>query len=198
MRLPFALCLLLPACVPLYGRETRFDFQSDAGFTPESGRWELVESADAPSPPRALMQTNAGFDEQFNLDLCRTLAPKDADVRVQLCPVEGRFDQGGGIVWRARDARNYYLARWNPLENDVAAYKVVDGRRSVLARQACAAGAGWHRLRVWFRGPKAEVWLDGTSLFELEDSSFAVPGMIGLWTKADARTRFDDLEVQEL
>ncbi len=198
MRLSLALVLLTPACVPLYGRETRLEFQSAAGLESHGGRWELVEVADAPSPPSVLMQTSAGVDEQFNLELCTSVAPRDADVRVQLHAVEGLIDQGGGLVWRARDARNYYLARWNPLEKNLVAFRVADGKRSELRSRPVVAGAGWHTLRVWFRGPKVEIWFDGTSQLEYEDAGIAVPGMIGLWTKADARTQFDDLLIQEL
>ncbi len=111
--------------------------------------------------------------------------------------MQGVLDQGGGIAWRARDEKNYYLARWNPLERNLRAYKVVDGTRTQLFDKPLEAGAGWHELRVWFSRDKIEIWFDGRSQGEFADSTFLTPGMVGLWTKADARTQFDDLEILE-
>jgi hypothetical protein len=194
--LPLALALVA-GCAPLYGRCTKIEFQSDTALVGKSGTWHAVEAADAPSPPRVWMQQAAGDESLFNLALYEGSSPLAADVRVKLRAVEGEHDQGGGIVWRARDERNYYLARWNPLENNVRAYKVVDGTRTQLLGRKLEAGAGWHELRVWFRRDKIEVWFDGQSLGEFQDATFAAPGSVGLWTKADARTQFDDLEILE-
>jgi hypothetical protein len=118
-------------------------------------------------------------------------------VRVQLRAVEGETDRGGGIVWRAADEKNYYLVRWNPLEQNLRAYKVVDGTRTQLLDKAVQAGAGWHELRVWFTREKYEIWFDGDSLGEHSDTTFLTQGKVGLWTKSDARTQFDDLEILE-
>src|SRR6187399_483810 len=151
MRLPLYLALLGAAgCGPLYLRVTTIEFQSDSALVGKSGSWRAVEAADAPSPPRVWMQETAGAESDFNVALCEQNPPLNADVHVLLRALEGRLDQGGGLVWRARDARNYYLARWNPLEGNLRAYKVVDGERTQILDKPLQAGAGWHRLRVWF------------------------------------------------
>lgn len=195
-----ALLVLLGAagCGPLYQRTTTIHFQSDQALTQKSGTWRAVEAADAPSPPRVWMQEAAGAESEFNLALCEQHPPLSADVHVLVRALEGQHDQGGGIVWRARDARNYYLARWNPLEGNLRAYKVVDGVRTQILDKPVKAGPGWHKLRVWFAREKIEIWFDGESTGEFADTTFLTPGMVGLWTKSDARTQFDDLEIREL
>ena len=140
---------LLPGCGPLYLRTQTIEFRSDAALTVKSGSWSAVEAADAPSPPLVWMQQAKGEDSQFNLALCEDGRPLNGDLRVQLRAVEGEIDQGGGIVWRARDAQNYYLARWNPLEQNLRVYKVVEGQRTQLRDLKVQAGPGWHELRVW-------------------------------------------------
>ena len=199
MRLaPLFVLLATAGCGPLYLRVTTIHFQADDALAGKSGTWHAVEAADAPSPPRVWMQEAQGAESEMNLALCEAHPPLSADVHVQLRAVDGKLDQGGGIVWRARDERNYYLARWNPLEGNLRAYKVVDGERTQLLDKPVQAGAGWHKLRVWFAREKIEIWFDGTSLGEFSDTTFLTPGMVGLWTKSDARTQFDDLEIREL
>ncbi len=188
---------LLPGCGPLYLRTSELAFNSDTALSAKSGSWHSVEVPDAPSPTRVWMQQACSGAAQFNLALCEEHPPLNADVRVRLRAVEGELDQGGGIAWRARDEKNYYLARWNPLEQNLRAYKVVDGTRTQLLDKPVKAGPGWHTLRVWFSREKAEIWFDGQSQGEFADTSFLSPGMVGLWTKADARTQFDDLEILE-
>jgi len=197
-RLPLLLLVCAAGCGPLYMRVTTIQFRSDDALAGKSGSWHAVEAADAPSPPLVWMQQQAGAESETNLALGEEHPPLSADVHVQLRAVEGQFDQGGGIVWRARDERNYYLARWNPLEGNLRAYKVVDGVRTQLADKAVKAGPGWHKLRVWFARERIEIWFDGESTGEFKDTTFLTPGMVGLWTKSDARTQFDDLEIREL
>jgi len=196
---PFAtLCLALCAsCGPLYLRSQVIEFRSDSALTTKSGTWHAVEAADAPSPPLVWMQQGTSAEAQFNLAMCEDGTPHNGEARVLLRAVEGAIDQGGGIVWRALDERNYYLARWNPLEGNLRAYKVIEGTRTQLFERPVKAGAGWHRLRVWFSGPAVEIWFDGQSLGEYSDASLTRPGTVGLWTKADAQTQFDNLEIVE-
>lgn len=198
MKLPIPLLLLLVAgCGPLYRRTTVIQFRSDSALAGKSGSWHAVEVADAPSPPRVWMQQASSEESQYNLALCEDGTLQNGDVRVQLRALEGRTDQGGGIVWRATSEKNYYLVRWNPLEKSVCVYKVVDGVRSLLQSHPFEAGPGWHTLRAWFSRDKIEVWFDKQSLGEFRDVSFLAPGLVGLWTKADARTQFDDLDIRE-
>lgn len=198
MKAPLLLTLmLLTGCGPLYLRTGTIAFNSDTALTPKTGTWHSIEVPDAPSPTHVWMQEAAGPAEQFNLALCEQHPPLNADVRVQLRAIEGTLDQGGGIVWRATDEKNYYLARWNPLEKNVCVYKVVAGTRTLLQSHPSEAAGGWHTLRVWFSRDKIEVWFDKQSLGEFKDTSFLGAGMLGLWTKSDARTQFDDLETLE-
>ena len=193
--LPLVLCVA--GCSPLYRSTVEVRFEHDEQLQAHSGTWERVELPDAPSPTHAWMQSASSAADVFNLALREEAKPAEADVHLALRAVAGEIDQGGGLVWRARDAKNYYVARWNPLEHNLRAYKVVDGVRTQLASAEVQAGPGWHTLRVWFMRDKFEVWFDKQSLLEGKDPTFYGPGMIGLWTKADARTQFDDLIVWE-
>ncbi|HLQ38490.1 MAG TPA: hypothetical protein VK348_11855, partial [Planctomycetota bacterium] len=111
----------------------------------------------------------------------------------------GSEDQGGGLLWRAKDADNYYLARWNPLEDNLRAYKVVGGRRSMFQSAEIKADASqWHTLRIRARGNSCEVSFDGKAMLSFTDDTFSQAGKVGVWTKADAASSFDDLEVAAL
>lgn len=122
-------------------------------------------------------------------------------VQVRFKPISGREDQAGGVVWRWRDADNYYAARANALEDNVVVYKVVRGRRTALAPagtppgtygvQAKVAAGAWHTLRVEFQGPEATVTYDGRRLFAVHDDTFLEAGTVGVWSKADSVTEFE-------
>jgi hypothetical protein len=121
-------------------------------------------------------------------------AGRDVELSVALRAQQGEIDQGGGLVWRAQDGASYYIARWNPLESNVRAYKVVAGKRQQLASADVELDPrAWHTLAVRMRGELIECELDGRQLLEARDATFAGAGRVGLWTKADARTLFDDL-----
>ena len=109
----------------------------------------------------------------------------------------GVEDQGGGLVWRMRDADNYYVTRWNPLEDNLRIYHVVDGKRSELqSADVSTDPRAWHVLEVEARGERMRVWLDGAKLLEIEDGTFDDGGRVGLWTKADATVSFDGFAVR--
>jgi hypothetical protein len=109
----------------------------------------------------------------------------------------GKEDQGGGPIWRAKDADNYYIARWNPLEKNFRVYYVKDGRRKQLASADIETDSGkWHEIEIKHVGNKIVAEFDDEKVIEIEDSTFAEGGMVGLWTKADAATAFDDFEVE--
>ena len=120
----------------------------------------------------------------------------DLDVAVHVRPIAGKEDASGGIIFRAKDGRNYLLVRTNALENNFRLYTVVNGRRSTIA-SANVAGpklGEWHKIRVVAKGPKIQAYLNDSLLLDHEDKTFA-GGWIGLWTKADSVTEFADLEV---
>jgi hypothetical protein len=166
-----------------------------AGFTASSGEWSIVEDASAPSPTRTIAQTKSSEGSEFNVLLGPHEDSADVEISVQFRSVEGVIDQGGGLVWRARDARNYYVARHNPLESNLRVYKVVDGVRRQLESADVTTEPGWHELRCAMRGESIQCALDGVVLLRAKDATFTNAGRVGLWTKADARTRFDDLSV---
>ena len=110
---------------------------------------------------------------------------------------EGREDQGGRVIWRAQDSNNYYIARWNPLDDNLRLYYVKDGsRRMLVSAEASLSPDRWHTLAIGHEGSHIEVYLNGQRLLEAEDSTFANAGGVGLWTKADAATSFDDFSVK--
>lgn len=168
--------------------------------TGEGSIWKVVADTTAPSrTDHALAQMAKGPKPLFNLCIADAQFT-NLEVSVALKAVAGEIDQGGGIVWRLQDPKNYYIARLNPLEGNFRLYKVADGKRIQLATaEDVKAGAGtWHLLKVRQVGPRTECYLDGKKLLEATDSTFPQAGKVGLWTKADAQTYFSDFKVQEL
>jgi hypothetical protein len=160
-----------------------------AGFTSEVGTWAVV----AVGQGRALAQTAKNSKPTFNLALVDGMAAKDVDISVQVTARAGQIDQGGGIVWRAKDAKNYYLARYNPLEDNFRLYKVIDGTRTQLATADVTHSSGPHTLRVAMTGDRVLCYYDGKKYLDHQDDALPSSGQIGLWTKSDAQTQFDDL-----
>jgi hypothetical protein len=125
---------------------------------------------------------------------------RDGWVETRFKPMTGREDRAGGVVWRWRDADNYYVARANALEDNVVAYKVVRGRRTDLTPVGAAPGTygvkvpvptgAWHTLRVDFTGAQFEITYDGRHLFAVRDDTFPDAGLVGIWSKADSVTEF--------
>ena len=177
------------------------NFDADkAGDTPTGweaavGTWKVAADDTAPSKPNVLAQSAEGPSPQFNIALATATSFKDLDLSVKMKAVAGKLDQGGGLVWRAKDAKNYYVCRWNPLEDNFRLYKVVEGKRTQLATADMKAEPGWRTIRVVAKGEQIECYLDGKKLLEAKDDTFKDAGKVGLWTKADAATHFDDLAV---
>jgi hypothetical protein len=162
-----------------------------AGFTAEVGIWVVVKSDSG----HALAQQSANDKTTFNIALATKTSAKDLILSVRMKAVAGKIDQGGGLVWRAKDARNYYLARYNPLEDNYRVYKVVDGKRTQLASADIPHAAGWHTLLVVTTGDHILCSYDGNAYLDVRDAAFADAGRIGLWSKADAQSEFDDLSL---
>ena len=118
---------------------------------------------------------------------------KDGFVEVKFKPISGREDQAGGVIWRAKDSDNYYIARANAFEDNVTIYHTVKGKRTEKKRTNMKVASGeWHTLRVDFSGKHFTVTCDGKKAIEWDDETFTEAGMVGLWTKADSVTLFDD------
>jgi hypothetical protein len=163
--------------------------QIATGFTNEVGEWTVVASERG----KALAQSANNPNSVFNITLISDINAKDVDLSVRMKPIAGQTDQGGGLVWRAKDKKNYYLARYNPLEDNFRLYKVVHGKRSLIRNYNIQHTDGWHTLRVVMKGDQIECYYDGKKYLEARDSTFTEGGIIGLWSKADARSHFDDL-----
>lgn len=160
--------------------------------------WEVVSAQGAPSPPHAFgITANTNRGRTYNIALSRGSSFDDVDITVAVRAVAGVEDQGGGPIWRVLDADNYYVARWNPLEDNFRVYFVQNGvRRQLASAEVNVDAEEWHTIRIVMRGARIEAFLDGERHLELDDSTFDQPGMVGLWVKADGQTIFDDLVVR--
>ena len=155
-----------------------------------TAKWAVEKDDSAPSRPNVLKQSGqATFPVCFKND---TLV-KDGFVEVKFKPVAGKEDQAGGVIWRVRDANNYYIARANALEDNVTIYHTINGSRVAFKNINTKVTSGaWHTLRVDFAGNKFTVSFDGKKVIEANDESFKDAGKVGVWTKADSVTLFDD------
>jgi hypothetical protein len=160
-------------------------------------KWTVERDETAPSKGQVLKQSGTAT---YPLALKEGTDIKDGFVEVKFKPISGSEDRAGGLVWRARDANNYYVVRANALEDNVVLYKTVNGARSSLDIVGRKGGYGlkasvpadrWHTLRVEYAGTRFKVIFNGQPLFEVEDATFTGAGMVGLWTKADSVTAFD-------
>ena len=122
---------------------------------------------------------------------------KDGFVEVKFKPIDGKVDQAGGVIWRAKDADNYYIARANALEDNVTIYHTIKGRRVAFKNVNTKVASGqWHTLRVDFAGNNFTVTFDGKKVIEASDESFEDAGKVGVWTKADSVTLFKDFSYE--
>ena len=155
-----------------------------------SPRWQVEAEATAPSKPNVLKQSGSGT---FPWCVKQDALFADGYVEVKFKPISGREDQAGGVVWRWKDGDNYYVARANALEDNVSLYYTQNGsRKTIRYVDAPVARNTWHTLRAEFSGKKIRVILDGKAYIELEDDHIGGAGAVGVWTKADSVTSFDD------
>jgi len=161
--------------------------------------WRVIEDDSAPSGPHVLALTspNHTFGGTFNICWTDAVSFLDGEIEVRFKAVSGHEDQGGGVIWRVQDEGNYYISRFNPLENNFRIYYVRDGARRTLEDISITLPAHeWHTLRIVQRGNHFEGYLDGRKLLEGSDDLFQNAGGVGVWTKADAVTSFDDFTVR--
>ncbi len=190
------------------GAAQSVDFDGDTVGAPPKGwiiamtgrgtpKWTVERDDTAPSKGQVLKQSGTAT---YPLAFKDGTSIKNGFVEVKFKPVSGSEDRAGGLVWRARDANNYYVVRANALEDNVVLYKTVNGTRSSLDIVGRKGGYGvkvavpanqWHTLRVEFVGTRFNVIFNGRPLFEVEDATFSDAGMVGLWTKADSVTAFN-------
>lgn len=177
-------------------------------------QWEIVKDPSAPSPPYVFAQishsasgdaASGAADARCPLAILNEMDVKDGDLSVKLKPVAGKEDRAGGLVFRYRDPDDYYVVRANALENSIVVYKVEGGKRTALAVRGARPKSysvthpvplnQWSVLKVQFQGPKFSVYFNHRRLFEVMDSTFHQSGKVGLWTKADGITYFDDFRI---
>ena len=149
--------------------------------------WAVVADPGAKSPPNVLSLTEIGDRSggHFNLVWTPDLSFHNGEIDVAVRANAGRKDQGGGPMWRVRDADNYYVARYNPLENNFRIYYVKNGWSYELAsaENIPIAAGQWLTIRIVHRGSHIEGWVDGQKLLELDDTTFPDEGAVGLWTR---------------
>jgi hypothetical protein len=155
-----------------------------------TAKWAIEKDDSAPSKPNVLKQSGVAtfpvcFKDDTNL--------KNGFVEVKFKPVAGKEDQAGGVIWRVQNSNNYYIARANALEDNVTIYHTIGGKRVAFKSISTKVKSGvWHTLRVDFEGNKFTVTFDGNKVIEATDQSFQNAGKVGVWTKADSVTLFDD------
>ena len=170
------------------------------------GTWKTLADQTAPSPPNVLAQTDEdGTSYRFPVCVVDAVTAVDLDFSVRFKPVSGAGDQAAGLVWRYRDQDNYYIVRANALENNVVLYKVEKGKRTDLdprgagtfayGKKVRVPSGTWGTLRVVAKGGAFETYLNGEKLFDVDDATFTGSGQVGVWTKADSVTYFDDLKL---
>jgi hypothetical protein len=155
-----------------------------------NAKWTIEKDDTAPSKPNALKQSG---EATYPVCLKEGTSLKDGFVEVKFKPIAGKEDQAGGVIWRAQDADNYFIARANALEDNVTIYHTIKGKRVSFKNVNTRVTSGtWHTLRVDFSGNKFTVTFDGKRVIEASDNSFSDAGKVGVWTKADSVTLFDD------
>src|SRR6266436_3042252 len=153
-------------------------------------KWAVVADNSAPSKPNVLKQSG---EATYPVCIKDDTSLKDGFVEVKFKPISGKEDQPGGVIWRCKDADNYYIARANANEDNVCIYYTVKGRRTEKKRiNTKVASNQWHTLRVDFKDNYFVVTFDGKKAFGWKDTTFKDTGKVGVWTKADSTTLFDD------
>jgi hypothetical protein len=193
------------------GKDRAFKFsKNDVGKVPKGWKteqtgkgkgsvWKVEADETAPSKTGyVLAQTAKSPGGVFNICVAEDTKYKDVELSVSFKAIAGESDQGGGFVWRYQDHNNYYICRMNPLEDNYRVYKVVAGKRTELGRkEGLKVKAGeWHKLKVEVKGNKMEGYLDGEKMWEITDDTYKDAGKVGLWSKADAQTHFDQFKAE--
>jgi len=198
-----------PAPLQPAGKEFVYNFDGDgAGKLPAKfhealtgqgakGQWVVRADPSAPSQPNVLAQTSTDkTDYRFPLVIADEGSFQNLEMIVKFKAVSGEVDRAAGMAFRLKDANNYYIVRANALENNYRLYHVVNGRRVQFAGANVKVAPGeWHELRVECVGSKITCYYDGEKKIESTDDTFKEAGKVGLWTKADSVTYFDDLRV---
>jgi hypothetical protein len=210
----FTVLAAVAGSVVVSGETRKVDFSADAvGQAPKGfdfghtatvgkpGTWVVQEEGSN----KFLAQTDPDSTRsRFPVAVLSNVTAADVDLSVRFRPISGRVDQAAGLVWRYQNQDNYYIVRANALEDNVVLYKVQGGKRTDLPLKGEGRTYGkktevpanqWSTLRVVANRGLFEVYFNGSKLYEVEDATFSQPGKVGVWTKADSVTQFDDLTV---
>jgi hypothetical protein len=190
--------IFLPA-FSAYGEKVYFD-KDELNKAPKKWRigvtgkgnpkWMVIRDSTAPSGPNVLYQSGEG---KFPWCVIPRVSLSDGFVEVKFKPLSGKIDQAGGLIWRFKDGNQYYVARANALEDNVSLYYVKKGkRRTIKYVDAQVPLNEWNTLRVAFAGDGIKVFLNGKKYIDLKDKNISGTGAVGVWTKADSKTLFDD------
>ena len=185
------------------------DFESDpVGASPAAfefartgkgaeGRW-IVRIEKRADKNHVLVQESADpTDYRFPVAVLKEVTTRDVTLSVRARPLSGQVDQGFGLVWRYKDANNYYITRCNADEDNCTIYHTVNGSRRAFLNQAVKVATNtWHTLKLEATGDHFVVWYDGNKVLDAKDETFKDAGRVGLWTKADSVIEFDDLTVE--
>lgn len=202
------------ATIVIHAASRKIEFSDNAVGQPPKG-FEFGHTAKVGAPGKWIVQADGSNKYLAQVEADRTgarfpvavvsdLTAADVDLSVRFKPVSGRVDQAGGLVWRFQNEDNYHIVRANALEDNVVLYKVQSGKRTDLpvkgegrtyGKKAEVPAGQWSTLRVIATGPRFEVHFNGTKLYDVEDTTFSQAGKVGVWTKADSVTQFDDLTV---
>jgi 3-keto-disaccharide hydrolase len=217
MRLPYSAAgwIVVLLCLPTIagaqqtaGGPKTFSFDQDPVGSPPrgfefartgqgaEGKWVVRDDRDK-AGNRVLVQESADpTDYRFPLAVVREGSYKDVTLSVRAKPVSGEVDQGFGMVWRYKDAGNYYITRCNADEDNCTIYHTVAGRRRPFQNKPIkVAKNAWHQLKLEARGNHFVVWFDATKVLDATDDTFKDAGRVGLWTKADSVIQFDDFTI---
>jgi len=213
-RLGFAALIAVEIVAMTHAETRKVDFTQYAVDQPPKG-FEFGHTAGVGKPGRWVVQADgtnkvlAQVDpdstrSRFPVAVLSDVTSADVDLSVRFKPISGRVDQAAGLVWRYQNQDNYYIVRANALEDNVVLYKVEGGKRTDLPLKGEGRTYGkktdvpanqWSTLRVVANGRLFEVYFNGTKLYDVDDGTFTTPGKVGVWTKADSVTQFDDLTV---
>jgi hypothetical protein len=200
---------LVSCFLPLAAAAAQRDFEADAVGQPPAGfefartgggaegKW-LVRIEKGADKNHVLVQESGDTtDNRFPVAVLKDGTYKDVTLSVRARPLSGRVDQGFGLVWRYRDANNYYVTRCNAREDNCRVYHLVNGSRRQFGTQDLKVATNtWHTVKVQVSGNSFVVFMDGNRVFDATDDTFKEAGKVGLWTKADSVIEFDDLSVE--
>jgi hypothetical protein len=200
-----AFCVFILAAMALPSRAETITFAASKGLgdlefamtgNGVPGEWSVVRN----DAVQALAQTGSDpTDDRFPLAIYRPFSGRNVYVSIRFMPIAGEIDRSGGVVVRLKSAGDYYVARANALENNVRFYRVVGGKRQMIAGVDASVPSGvWQTLGIAARDDRFIIVFNGRELFGATDATFPGPGRVGMWTKADSVTWFENIRIKSL